>query len=68
MLRPSYSGIEFLDPELIWRLAAIWANYKQEEFFSLAGDEQGSIVAAYLTNQQIDSLLSEAASKPSTIN
>ena len=49
--------------EYLWRVAAVWAHYTQEEFEELDGQRQATIIALYETSQQTDSVLSEVALK-----
>lgn len=50
------SGVTY-SRELEWRLAAAWANYTWEQFCELDGEQMSAHIAAYRTQNQIDSVL-----------
>ena len=56
------SGITY-SPELEWIAAAVWAHYRPDDepggFFSLDGERQSMIVAAYETEMQIEAVTAQ---------
>lgn len=56
------SGVT-LGEEYVWRVAAQWAHYTQEQFEELDGTRQSTVIALYSTAMQTEAVLSEAASK-----
>lgn len=60
-LHPPRSGLLIETPELTWILAAWAANETLGSFRALPDDEQALIIAAYLTQQQMQAVLADAA-------
>lgn len=52
-----------LGAEYVWRIAAQWGHYTQEQFEELDGARQSTVIALYETAMQTEAVLSEAASK-----
>lgn len=59
-LHPPRSGLLIETPELTWILAAVWANETLSSFRALPEDEQALIVAAYVTDRQMQAVLADA--------
>lgn len=52
-----------LGEEYIWRIAAQWAHYTQEQFEELDGYRQSTVIALYETAMQTEAVLGEVAAK-----
>jgi hypothetical protein len=48
--------------EYVWRCAAQWAHYTQEQFEELDGHRQATVIALYQTSMQTEAVLAEAIS------
>ena len=60
-LHPPQSGMQIHTPELTWILAAVWANETLASFRALPEDDQALIIAAYVTDRQMQAVLADAA-------
>lgn len=56
------SGVTY-SPLAHWSLAAIWAGYKQENFFDLPGEKQSWIVALFDLKNQIEGVIAGESSR-----